>query len=207
MFKLAQVQNLAPHIITHDDSFLDFDSYCAIEDLNLILQNVSIEGSAYFDSDLKETNSRKRIGFVFQGNPQHQNDHNRSIQVDFFKSLSKDLEADFVSLQVGTNIDFSDCNIQDVSPSISDFNDTSNLLQSLDLLISVDTSVLHLAGALGVKSWALIPFVPDWRWGLDQVNSHWYDSIQIIRQNKANCWKNDFVKLKINLKDFIENES
>jgi ADP-heptose:LPS heptosyltransferase len=67
---------------------------------------------------------------------------------------------------------------------INDFNDTSALCDLMDLVISVDTSVAHLAGALGKTTWVLLPYVPDWRWLLDRVDSPWYESMKLYRQGE-----------------------
>jgi len=72
--------------------------------------------------------------------------------------------------------------IRDAGPELKDFCDTAALLGQLDLLVTVDTSVAHLAGALGRPVWLLLPRVPDWRWMLDRDDSPWYPSMRLFRQ-------------------------
>jgi len=71
---------------------------------------------------------------------------------------------------------------------LRDFADTAALIMQLDLVITVDTSVAHLAGALGKEAWILLPFMPDWRWLLDRADSPWYDSVRLFRQPGAGDW-------------------
>ena len=69
------------------------------------------------------------------------------------------------------------------------FMETAILVQSLDLVISVDTSIAHLAGALGKPVWILLSFAPDWRWGHEGTISHWYPSARLFRKNYGESWK------------------
>ncbi|MCO4780755.1 MAG: tetratricopeptide repeat protein [Candidatus Cloacimonetes bacterium] len=206
IYPLAKFQGLADHIISDPMDAPSYESYCAIEDLPSILKVTSIDSTPYYEQKFSAQNCRKKIGLVYCGNPQHTNDHNRSIPFDLISNMCEGLDADFISLQINSSDDFGNSNIIDVSQSISNFKDTSHLLETLDLFISVDTSVLHLAGALGVKSWALVPFVPDWRWGLVEKQSHWYDSIEIIRQLRIGSWDNTLKSVKEKLNRFIKNE-
>ena len=76
----------------------------------------------------------------------------------------------------------------DLTASITDLADTATLLAQLDLIISVDTVVAHLAGALGRPIWTLLPFVPDWRWGLEREDTPWYPSMRLFRQPTVGDW-------------------
>jgi ADP-heptose:LPS heptosyltransferase len=71
---------------------------------------------------------------------------------------------------------------------LGDFSDTAALLANMDLLISVDTAVVHLAGAMGRPAWVMIPFIPDWRWGMRRENCLWYPSLRLFRQNRPKDW-------------------
>ena len=81
-----------------------------------------------------------------------------------------------------------DCTVHDLDALIQDYGDTALLLDSLDLLISVDTAVAHLAGALGKPVWLLLPEVPDWRWGLEGETTPWYPSMRLFRQTRRRDW-------------------
>jgi tetratricopeptide (TPR) repeat protein len=132
---------------------------------------------------------RLRVGLVWSGNPKHGNDHNRSLPL---RALSRILDADatFVSLQKDPRPDdkallLERSEIVDVSAQLTDFADTAALINCLDLVITVDTSVAHLAGALGCPTWILLPYIPDWRWLLDRDDSPWYPSVRLFRQDEA----------------------
>jgi tetratricopeptide (TPR) repeat protein len=134
-----------------------------------------------------------RVGIVWAGTPQHPNDLNRSVALSLFAPLFANQEADFFSFQVGpaaADIDrlgFSG-RVRDLAPLLTDFTETAEGLTEMDLLITVDTSVAHLAGTLGVETWALIPFVPDWRWMLDREDTPWYPSMRLFRQATRGDW-------------------
>lgn len=132
---------------------------------------------------------RLRVGLVWSGNPKHRNDHNRSIPL---RTLSRilDVEATFVSLQKDPRPDDKEAllelpDIIDVTADLTDFAETAALLRCLDLVITVDTSVAHLAGALGCPTWILLPYTPDWRWLLGRDDSPWYPTIRLFRQPKS----------------------
>jgi tetratricopeptide (TPR) repeat protein len=133
-----------------------------------------------------------RVGLVWSGNPDHNNDHNRSMPLNTLLPLL-DVEARFVSLQknarpgdrlvLGERRD-----ILDADPELSSFADTAALIQQLDLVISVDTSVAHLAGSLGKPVWILLPYVADWRWLLERTDSPWYPTARLFRQSGTREW-------------------
>jgi hypothetical protein len=131
---------------------------------------------------------RLRVGLVWSGNPSHRNDQNRSIPL---RTLSRILDADaaFVSLQKEPRPDdeaflLESTGIIDLTADLTDFTETAALLRCLDLVITVDTSVAHLAGALGCPTWILLPHHPDWRWLLGRDDSPWYPTIRLFRQPK-----------------------
>lgn len=133
---------------------------------------------------------RLRVGLVWSGNPKHKNDHNRSIPFRRFLRLLDGIDATFVSLQKGPRPDDKAAlgkraDILDLTDDLADFNDTAALISCLDLVITVDTSVAHLAGALGLRTWILLPYTPDWRWLLDRDDSPWYPTVRLFRQSKT----------------------
>jgi len=135
---------------------------------------------------------RPRIGLAWSGMPTHSNDHNRSLPLDSLLSLLE-VDATFISLQ--KDVPASDAltlnqrsEILRFGSTLTDFADTAALVSNLDLVISVDTSLAHLAGALGKPVWILLPFAPDWRWLLDRDDSPWYPTARLFRQDASRLW-------------------
>ncbi|QWD94697.1 tetratricopeptide repeat protein [Polynucleobacter sp. MG-Unter2-18] len=146
---------------------------------------------------------RPRVGLVWSGNPHHNNDHNRSLLLrDLLPFLPNKFE--YITLQ--KEVREVDKLTLDINPHVlsfsndlNDFLDTAALIDQLDLVISVDTSVAHLSGALGKKTLLLLPYVPDWRWLLDREDSPWYPSIKLYRQPAIGDWNSVFDKVKFDL--------
>jgi hypothetical protein len=138
--------------------------------------------------------NKAKIGLVWAGNPQHLNDRNRSLSVEILKPLIDSAAAEFFSLQIGERalewrlLRGSQADATDLTNGIRDYADTAVRVQQLDLVISVDTSVAHLAGALGKPIWLLLPFAPDWRWLLNREDSPWYPTMRLFRQARPGGW-------------------
>jgi len=129
---------------------------------------------------------RLRVGLVWSGNPKHNNDRNRSIPLRMLARIL-DVDATFVSLQKDPRPEdraalLERPEIVDPTARLADFAETAALASCLDLVISVDTSVAHLAAALGRPTWILLPFTPDYRWLLDRGDSPWYPTVRLFRQ-------------------------
>ena len=142
-----------------------------------------------------QVQSRPRIGLVWSGNPGHERDRERSIGLRTFVPLLDALgdEVTFVSLQKDIRADDNAilkkrADILDYGNALEDFSDTAALISQLDLVISVDTSVAHLAGALGKPVWILLTYFPDWRWLLGRDDSPWYPTARLFRQDKSRTW-------------------
>jgi tetratricopeptide (TPR) repeat protein len=136
---------------------------------------------------------RPRIGLAWSGNPHHVHDRKRSIPLSVFLPLL-DVEATLVSLQKdvrsGDEATLKErSEILNLGPSLEDFADMAALMSCLDLIISVDTSVVHLAGALAKPVWVLAPFLPDWRWLLGREDNPWYPTARLFRQTSARNWR------------------
>ena len=151
------------------------------------------------------TDTNKNVGVVWAGNPNHKNDRNRSVKLEMFSHLLDIPGINLFSLQVGdrvvdlkTNRDMK--GIIDMSPYISSYQDTASIIKHLDLIVSVDTSVVHLAGALGIPTWLLLPYTPDWRWQLDCDDSPWYPSMRLFRQPKRGDWGSVFTLINATLR-------
>jgi tetratricopeptide (TPR) repeat protein len=134
-----------------------------------------------------------RVGIVWAGNPKHLNDRCRSMNISELAPLASIENVKWISLYrrpKGAVISEDTISMQliDWTEELSDYTDTAALIAHLDLVISVDTSVAHLAGALGKPVWIMIPFVPDWRWMLDRSTSPWYPTATLYRQKCAGDW-------------------
>jgi tetratricopeptide (TPR) repeat protein len=131
--------------------------------------------------------TRPRVGLAWSGNPNHTDDHNRSVQFQKLLCLL-DLDVAFVSLQKDPRPDdrahLEKTGIVDLTAHLTDFSETAALMSCLDLVITVDTSVAHLASALGRPTWILLPYTPDWRWMLGRDDSPWYRSVRLFRQDE-----------------------
>jgi tetratricopeptide (TPR) repeat protein len=133
----------------------------------------------------------RRIGLVWAGSPKHKNDLNRSCPLSRLSPLLELPGLSWFSLQKGAAAaqlaDLPPGRITDLGPELHTFSDTAAAIQALDLVIAVDTSVVHLAGALGRPAWVLLPHAPDWRWLLKREDSPWYPSLRLFRAaSKAN---------------------
>ncbi len=134
-----------------------------------------------------------KVGLVWSGNPNHQYDYNRSMPLDRMEALASGMPAHFFSLQKelrgGDAARVEGGNgITDLSRQLADFSDTAAVVAALDLVITVDTSVAHLAGALGRPAWVLLAHAPDWRWMLERADSAWYPSLRVFRQRSNGDW-------------------
>jgi tetratricopeptide (TPR) repeat protein len=149
-----------------------------------------------------------RIGVVWAGNAKHKNDLNRSIPLETFSQLFSLKNITWVNLQVGRQIDSfpgAADTIVDFSHQFIDFADTAATIQHLDLIITVDTALAHLAGSMGKPTWLLIPFAPDWRWQMNREDSPWYPTIRIFRQTTLRDWPEVLARVADALKDQLKN--
>ena len=129
-----------------------------------------------------------RIGLVWAGRPTHGRDRDRSIALDRLTPLLAFDTADWFGLQLGRQ-DSLPTQVIDLSSHLTDMAETAAALCEIDLLISVDTAVAHLAGALGRPVWLLLPFSPDWRWMLGRTDSPWYPTMRLFRQMRPGDWE------------------
>ena len=133
---------------------------------------------------------RRRVGIVLAGNPQHSNDVRRSMPDVAAAGLAALPGIEWVSLQVGSTAAAvaARFGVADLTQTLTDFGQTAAVVASLDLVISVDTAVAHLAGAMGVKVWLMLPHAPDWRWMLERDDTPWYASMRLFRQAAPGDW-------------------
>jgi tetratricopeptide (TPR) repeat protein len=135
-----------------------------------------------------------KIGVVWAGNPEHVNDTRRSVDLNLLAPLFAVPGTSFVSLQFGPRTaDLKKLKgksrIEDLGAAFGDFTDTAGAMAALDLLITVDTSVAHLAGALGKPVWMLLPWITDWRWMLQREDNPWYPTMRLFRQARGGDWR------------------
>ena len=150
-----------------------------------------------------EAATKSCIGIAWSGSLAHMGDSMRSIKLsNLVRHLPDDLQ--YINLQ--KEIREIDCealeassNILDFKADIVDFSDTAALIENLDLVISVDTSIAHLAGALGKPTWILLPYSPDWRWFIDREDSPWYPTAKLYRQKTQSDWDEVIERVRIDL--------
>jgi tetratricopeptide (TPR) repeat protein len=135
---------------------------------------------------------RPRIGFAWRGSAGHSNDRNRSLPLGAFLPII-DESAAWFGIQKGmpaTDLEAVSAatHLRIFDAEITDFEDTAALIAEMDLIITVDTSLAHLAGSMGRDCWVMLPFNPDWRWLLDRQDSPWYPSIRLFRQKNIGDW-------------------
>ncbi|MDZ7890145.1 MAG: tetratricopeptide repeat protein [Rhodoferax sp.] len=155
-----------------------------------------------------------RVGLVWAGNPSHKNDANRSVDFGALAPLWGLEGVHFYSFQVGarsTDLDSltpeQRAKVTDMAPLLQNFGDTAAALVHVDLLVCVDTSICHVAGALGIPVWLLIPWMPDWRWLLHREDSPWYPSLRILRQPAYRDWDSVMHTLDKDLKELAHPQS
>jgi tetratricopeptide (TPR) repeat protein len=136
-------------------------------------------------SRLKPTSARLRVGVAWAGNPKRKLNRRRSLDPKQLVPLTVIDSVDFYSLQKSAA---PVAGMIDLTPDLADFSDTASLIQNLDLVITVDTAVAHLAGALAKPVWLLLGFVPAWRWMMDRSDSPWYPTMKLFRQPSMNNW-------------------
>ncbi len=189
-------------LVNARDAVSGFDCYAPLLSLPNILGTdlASIPAAPYLTAPRAEVAlpatdaGRLRIGLVWAGRAEHGNDRNRSIPLSALRMLFDVPGCDFFSLQLGAareqiSAEGLHAKLIDLSGSLTDFSATAALIGSLDLVISVDTAVAHLAGALGRPIWVLLPFVPDWRWMLGRNDTPWYGTMRLFRQGADRRWE------------------
>ncbi len=130
--------------------------------------------------------SGTKVGLAWAGNSAHSNDRRRSMPPDALQRIVDVPGVHAVNLQVGPRA--TEIGLPDLSPRLTDYAETAALIEALDLVVAVDTSVVHVAGALGKPTWVMLPHAPDWRWLLGRDDSPWYSSLRLFRQPAPGDW-------------------
>lgn len=193
-------------IVTTGDPIPEFDVYSLLLSLPGIFQTTTQTIPApipylYADTvlagqwrrQLSKVSGRLKVGLVWAGGAYNTNDLNRSLRLEAMSALAHAADVQFISLQKGeassqAKAPPAGMKLLDWTDQITDFADTAALVENLDLVITVDTAVAHLAGAMGKPAWVLLPFSPDWRWMLNRSDSPWYPTIRLFRQPRAGDW-------------------
>lgn len=200
---LAGVEG-ATQVLSTGEAVNAFDYHCPLLSLPLAFQtglDTIPAGIPYIHSDAERVviwknrlghKTRPRIGLAWSGNAAHINDHNRSIALVDMLALAEDW-TDCVSLQKEVRahdraVLDSHAGVRHYGELLHDFSDTAALVELMDIVVTVDTSVAHLAGAMGKPVWLLLPFSPDWRWLLGREDSPWYPTARLFRQPVIGDW-------------------
>lgn len=130
-----------------------------------------------------------KVGLAWAGRAEHENDANRSIPEQLLSPFGELSGVSFVSLQVARGrLEEVPFKLFDPSSWVADFSDSAALVSALDLVVTVDSAVAHLAGGLGVPAWIMLPWNPDWRWQHGRSDSDWYPSVRLFRQSLPGDW-------------------
>jgi tetratricopeptide (TPR) repeat protein len=193
---------------------VDFDFYIHLMSLprifNTTLDNIPNK-IPYLKADPEKVEGFKeklkngfRVGIAWAGNPKQDNDKNRSATFKDFEILKNIPGVKLFSLQKGEAAkQLNDSEVVDFKDYIRDFSDTAAIIGSLDLVISVDTCVAHLAGAMGKPIWTVLTFTPDWRWLLDRTDNPWYPGMKLFRQPRFRDWDSVFSEVSKELRRIV----
>ncbi|MCS6958596.1 MAG: tetratricopeptide repeat protein [Pseudanabaenaceae cyanobacterium SKYGB_i_bin29] len=150
--------------------------------------------------------NKLKVGIVWASSLTHKTSPKRSIPLTFLRELFELDHIQFFSLQKDMKEEDAELlktlNLVDLREELKDFADTATAIQHLDLVISVDTAVAHLAGAMAKEVWVLLPFMPDWRWMLDRTDSPWYPTARLFRQAQSKDWLGVIAQVKDSLLSF-----
>jgi tetratricopeptide (TPR) repeat protein len=204
---------LAPlaRIATPDRALPAWDCRVPLLDLPRLLRARPTVSSPYLAGDAARVEDwrarladlpRPRIGLVWRGRPEHKNDRRRSIPARLLAPLLQH-QAGWVSLQQGAKPEELAAlgPIRQLGDAFADLQDAAEAITALDLVISVDTALAHLTGALGRKLWLLLPLAPDWRWLTTRHDSPWYPSATLFRQQSAGDWAGVVSEVAASLQD------
>jgi tetratricopeptide (TPR) repeat protein len=214
---LAQIEGV--HVLARGEALPDFNYHCPLVSLPLAFHTKldTIPAPAqYLRADASRVevwlrrlgeSPKRRVGLVWSGSASHRNDRNRSIPLSQMAQLVS-AQFQFISLQKelrrgDEDILRENANIEHVGADLADFADTAALIELLDLVITIDTSVAHLAGAMNKPVWILLPFNSDFRWLLHRDDSPWYPSAKLFRQPAMGDWDSVLARVKRELARII----
>ena len=143
--------------------------------------------------DILAPHRTARVGLVWAGRPTHMNDRNRSVALSMLAPITQVDGLTFISLQKGPAVDqvggyFGRAPLINLGPEIGDFADSAAIIEALDLVVTVDTSIGHVAGAMGKPAWIMLPYAPDWRWLRERADTPWYPGVRLFRPPAPKDW-------------------
>lgn len=206
------------HVLTHSEKVPKVDRQIALLSIPYVLHCDEFTIPAplgYLRPDAsrkdfwKQSMPKKKspkIGLAWSGSSTHKNDRNRSIPFDILNEILK-LPVQFVAVQKDLPVELKKnpvANFYAPGEELQDFNDTAQMMEQLDLIISVDSSPAHLAGAIGKPVWLLLPRPCDWRWKGDGENTVWYQNMRIFRQDSTRQWKGALLEVRQALIDHFK---
>ena len=206
-------------ILEKGQSLAHFDYHIPIMSLphafNTTAHNIPVSIPYLFSDKIKREywnkklskKTKPRIGLVWSGSASHKNDKNRSLPLKDLEPVLQ-LPFEFHSLQKEARENdqktlFEFNQVHQHQNELNDFSDTAALIDEMDLIISVDTSVAHLAGALGKNVWIILPFHPDYRWMLDRNDSPWYPTCTLFRKSKIDDWSDVVLEITSRLQNIF----
>jgi ADP-heptose:LPS heptosyltransferase len=161
---------------------------------------------AFWQTELAKLPGR-RVGIVWQGSQEHKGDRLRSVSLTRFAELGKVDGVCLCSLQKGPGVEqlldglAGEIKVHDLAARTqSSYADTAALMKALDLVVTVDTSVAHVAGAMGIPVWVVLPFAADWRWLQHREDTPWYPTMRLFRQTNRGNWDEVFARVALALK-------
>jgi hypothetical protein len=215
---LGQIEGVCA-VAARGEPLPSFDVHCPLGSLPLVLKTEPATIPAevpYLRADdariakwrpRLEALGRPRIAVAWSGNVQHMNDRNRSIPLSALAPLWSVGSVRFLAVQRDLRSGDAELlsdepRVAQIGTELDDFADTAAVLALVDLVITVDTSVAHLAGAMGRPVWILVPFSPDWRWTLSGEGSRWYATARLFRQPSLGDWDSVIDRLRGELQGF-----
>ena len=223
LVKLMEELDLSLDILARGTTLPNFDYHCPLLSLPLAFQNIgdtAIPTESYIKAGQARiekwrshfNNGGFNIGINWQGNANLKIDIGRSFPLALFEGVASFSKVKLFSLQKNEGTEQlnnlpKEMVIESFGEDVDSegaFLDTAAIIKSLDLVITSDTAVAHLAGALGCRVWLVLKWVPDWRWMLDEDSSSWYPSMRLFRQNKADDWEGVFDKIESELNLLVQ---
>ena len=193
-------------VIVHGEPEPRCDFYLAIMSLPSVMKTnmttipssvpylrVPEKNREFWRRQMAEYSGKLKVGLCWAGRPDHHNDARRSCALSDFAPLAQVENVKFFSLQKGAPAAQAQnpppgMEVINLTRKLSDFADTGAMIEQLDLVISIDTAIVHVAGALALRVWTVLPFTPEWRWMIGRGDSPWYPTMRLFRQKVQGDW-------------------